>query len=127
MKIFTSNFAKSGRDPKAVSIARLSPTWFSGRRYSALAPSWDIIKGKLTAVEFERLYYQKILLMLQPQEVVLQLGEGAILLCWEKAEDFCHRQIVAKWLRENGAEVEELQSAGQTEKKESAAAQLSIF
>jgi uncharacterized protein (DUF488 family) len=27
-----------------------------------------------------------------------ELGEDAILLCWESPEKFCHRHLVADWL-----------------------------
>lgn len=30
------------------------------------------------------------------------------LLCYEKPDDFCHRHLVADWLRKNGYECEEL-------------------
>ena len=29
------------------------------------------------------------------------------LVCYEKPSDFCHRHLVAKWLKENGYNVEE--------------------
>lgn len=38
-----------------------------------------------------------------PQEVADALPEGAVLLCYEKPTDFCHRHIAAEWLR--GADV----------------------
>jgi uncharacterized protein (DUF488 family) len=39
---------------------------------------------------------------------ILELGgENAILLCYENADSFCHRQLVAKWLNDNGYFIEE--------------------
>ena len=35
-------------------------------------------------------------------------GKDIALVCYEKSEDFCHRHLVAKWLKENGYNVEEL-------------------
>ena len=41
---------------------------------------------------------------LNPQEVYEELGENAVLICYESWDDiknrktFCHRRIVAKWL-----------------------------
>ncbi len=34
---------------------------------------------------------------------------GKILLCYEKPENFCHRHILAEWLRKNGYKCEELE------------------
>ena len=54
---------------------------------------------------------------LNPQEVYNKLGDNAVLLCYEKYADieqgktFCHRHIVAKWLKEKlGVEVKELEN-----------------
>ncbi len=34
--------------------------------------------------------------------------QGMILLCYEKTGDFCHRHLVAEWLREAKFDVEEI-------------------
>ena len=44
--------------------------------------------------------YQKILDGLDPQKVFEDLGEDAILLCWEAPGKFCRRRLVAAWLEE---------------------------
>lgn len=95
----TSCFAKTKNHQRAVSIARSSPRWFKGRRYMQLAPPWSLVK-----MEDEKEYtkeYRKILDKLDPAMVLEDLGEGAILLCWEKAGEFCHRRLVAEWLEEH--------------------------
>ena len=35
-------------------------------------------------------------------------SEKNCLLCYEESEEFCHRHLVAKWLRDFGYEVKEL-------------------
>lgn len=46
---------------------------------------------------------------LNPEKVYNELGDDAILLCWEKSNTFCHRYIVAEWFYKNlQIEVEEL-------------------
>jgi uncharacterized protein (DUF488 family) len=35
---------------------------------------------------------------LDPQKVFSDLGQDAILLCWEKPGEDCHRRLVAEWL-----------------------------
>jgi hypothetical protein len=37
---------------------------------------------------------------LDPQEVFDELGEDAVLLCWEPYTHFCHRFLVADWFKE---------------------------
>jgi len=46
---------------------------------------------------------------LDPLKIVSELGDGAVMLCYESPKDFCHRHIVATWIQENtGIEVVEL-------------------
>ena len=108
--IWTSYFAKSGRDPRAVSIARGIPKWFKGPENKSLAPSWELLKKykafDLTTEQY-RDEYQEQLDKLNPR-LVGGLVQGKVLCCWEGPGEFCHRQVVGRWLRLNGFEVEEL-------------------
>jgi hypothetical protein len=53
-------------------------------------------------------HFAEILANLDPVEVYQTLGENAVLLCWEKPGDACHRRLVAEWLeRHLGIEVPE--------------------
>lgn len=110
LKLYTSNFAKSAAHPNAVSIANYSPKWCSvARTFKKLAPSWALVKNEALSLEdWEKAYRRQVLEKLDAKKVAEELGDGAIMLCWESAEDFCHRQIVAKWMRESGIEVEEI-------------------
>ena len=98
------NYSKN-KDLKFVSIARFNRFW-KGLEYKKLAPPADIIKIEDEAL-YTKLYYERVLNMLDPQEVYNELGENAVLLCYEKWDDiknnktFCHRRIVAKWLEDN--------------------------
>ncbi len=96
-----------------VSIARFAKFW-DGDTYQKLAPPADIIKIKDEKL-YEKIYYEKVLSKLNPQQVYDELGENAVLLCYEKFADiengitFCHRRMVAKWLEDNlGVKVDEL-------------------
>lgn len=92
----------------AVSIARGEPKWYRGRSYKDLAPPWYMIKIK-DEEEYTKQYNEKILGRLSPEKVVRDLGEDAILLCWERPGEFCHRRLVAEWLEEElGIKVPEL-------------------
>jgi uncharacterized protein (DUF488 family) len=97
--IRTSNFIKAGHDENAVAISRGVPKWYKGRRYMKLAPSWNLIKEPNAKV-YTRRYYEEVLDKLDPRVVVEEIGENAILLCWEWDQEFCHRHIVADWLRD---------------------------
>jgi len=107
--IYTSNFAIAGKHENAVAISRGIPKWFKGRRYMPLAPSWLMVKIGNPNI-FTPIYQAKVLFRLDPLQVAQELGQGSILLCWEKPEDFCHRMLVAEWLREAGIEVEEYEA-----------------
>jgi hypothetical protein len=41
--------------------------------------------------------FAEILAQLDPAEVYATLGENAVLLCWEKPNEWCHRRLVAEW------------------------------
>jgi len=99
--LFTSNFFHfhHQEDPRLVSIANWDPHWYKGRRYPALAPKKNMLKG-LSREEYTR-RYSRILAGLDPQRVWNDLGEDAILLCWERPGEFCHRRLVAEWLEQN--------------------------
>lgn len=108
----TSYYAKSAKNPNAVSIAVKAPDWYKGREYKKLAPKyWFLKKYKEDGDKlfYQERYYEEVLLKLDPQEVYNDLGPNAVLLCWEKSGEFCHRHLVAAWLRAKlGVEIDEL-------------------
>lgn len=109
----TSYYAKSSNSYYAVSIAGRAPLWYSGREYKILAPKlWFFKKYKEDSDErFYTVQYQKeVLDVLDPQKVYEDLGENAVLLCWEKPGKFCHRHLVARWLMEKlNIEIKEIE------------------
>ena len=118
--MYTGYFGKMKSYPKDkeyryISIARFNKFW-SGEEYKKLAPPASIIKIEDKEL-YTMLYYEQVLNNLNPQEVYNELGDNAVLLCYEKYADieqgktFCHRHIVAKWLEEKlGVEVKELEN-----------------
>lgn len=104
MKLFTSSFRKYGKHENAVSIALYEPIWFMGRQYKKLAPTKEILSKQLASrnnSRYTKMYYNDILLKLNPIDVYNELGENSILLCYERSGVFCHRHIVAEWLMSN--------------------------
>lgn len=100
----TSYYAKY-KGNNGVSIAGKCPSWYHSREYKKLAPKYcwwkDWESGLIDNNEYIKLYYETVLNKLDPQKVYNELGENAVLLCWENKTKFCHRHIVAKWLENN--------------------------
>ncbi len=102
-QLFTSYYAKKGTDPKAVSISAKAPHYFHGRWYLKLAPTWEMINGirngGWSEYDYTAAYLEK-LEDLDPFQVVDDLEDGSIMLCYEVPSDFCHRHIAAEWIQQ---------------------------
>lgn len=112
MIIYTSYFARAARLPNAIAICRSLPSYYTGLKYTPLAPPWDLVKITDPAL-FAFEYTEQILNKLEPHAVLadlIALAACPILVCYEKPADFCHRQIVAEWLMKSTAyTIEELE------------------
>ena len=116
--IYTSYFAsKKYNKDQGISIARYNKFW-QGESYLELFPNaqllawWKSLTKEAQETEecqqqYFEAYKQETLSKLDPHKIAKDL-EGRILLCYEKSSDFCHRHIVAAWLRHYGYEAEEL-------------------
>ena len=79
---------------------------YKGKCYPRLAPKYDFWRiwhdniGKIPEKEnnlyYIEQYYERVLSKLDPEEVYNDL-EDTTLLCYEDANEFCHRHIVAAW------------------------------
>ena len=107
--IFTSNFKIAGYLPQAVAISLGVPRGWQGFRYLALVPPRALIKI-MDPETFIPLYRTQILDRLDPYKIIRDLGsDDFVMLCWEAPGEFCHRRVVAAWLRKHtGILVEEL-------------------
>lgn len=111
--IWTSYYAGSKKiedKSRLVSIACFPPRRVGMAQYKALAPTPEILrnyKDTSNKVKYVIDYNHQVLGRLSPAEVAADL-DGKILCCYEKAGDFCHRHLVAQWLRRNGIKCEEL-------------------
>ncbi len=98
----TSYFFRMSTHPDAVSIAHFTPASFLGKEYKKLAPPLWLIhlwkQEKITKESYIKIYYREVLDKLNPAEVLNDLGLSAILLCYCKPGEFCHRKLVADWL-----------------------------
>lgn len=131
MKVYTSYFGnlkalgKAGIMP--ISIARYSPRWYNGPRYTEVSPTSYMLSGSCSHEEYLR-RYDDILNHLNPTAVMeavkrISMGKDVALCCYEKPGDFCHRHLLADWLNKNGYDIKEWEP----EEKKEQVQQLSLF
>lgn len=121
MKVYTSSYWKY-KGSHGVQISNSMPEGaVTYRRLPMLYPRWDMVSNwnkvkKLPDTHPEKLKewrrfedeYWKKLCSIGVDHIISCLSEGDVLLCWCNKEEWCHRTILAKWLRLNGVEVEEI-------------------
>jgi len=112
--MYTSYFGNIKNLPKdcvPISISRTCPKGMKIRMYGRLAPTAAILRdykaGFITWDEYVERYKKEILSNLNPYIVANDLGQNAVLVCYEKPGDHCHRHLVAEWLRNSGIEISE--------------------
>lgn len=133
--IYTSYFAKSKEIESvglvSISIALQTPAWFNGLSVDVLRPSWDIIKQYKTDknIDIYEKSYRKLLIdrcgdngnnIPYLIEIIKSTTTDAInhyknncrfnglcFMCYESSEKFCHRHLLAKWLKMQGFTVSE--------------------
>lgn len=121
--IYTSYFAQLRNLPKniiPISICGKAPEWYNGLQYKKLAPKYDFfMKWKETHDnnDYIKHFNKEVLNDLEASMVVAELKHlcgksmysdiDIALICYEKPTEFCHRHLVAKWLRAGGFECKE--------------------
>lgn len=121
--IYTSYFAKLKSLPDnivPISICGKAPDWYKGLQYKKLAPKYDFFmewKKNHNNDYYIKCFNEQVLDKLDILTVIRNLidltisagqtNKNICLICYEKPSDFCHRHLVAEWLRKNGFECEE--------------------
>lgn len=103
--MYTSYFANLRLIPpelRPVAIAVGVPRWYKGDRDLRLAPTRAMLT--ISEQEYDRLY-DEILARLDPAQVAADLGDNAVMLCWEKPGERCHRRRVAEWIEQATGQV----------------------
>jgi hypothetical protein len=99
----TSNF-KIYKGDKGIAICIYPPLDWAGARFPALEPPRKLFFARkadhINDEEYEKGYREEVLSRLDPKNIYEQL-QGQVLLCWENPGEFCHRRIIAKWIKEN--------------------------
>lgn len=120
--IYTSYFAKLKKLPSdivPISICGKAPVWYQGIQYKKLAPKYNFFKEWQETKDndyYIHCFNEQVLSFLNPVTVVKELcnlskGKDIALICYEKPGDFCHRHLVADWLRQAGFSIEEFGTA----------------
>ena len=135
MRIYTTYFANIRNLPDNVvpiSITLKSPPGWAGAELKKLAPPYQLLKTYKQStmsinidkndvyVYYIKRYFESVLSQLDPESVLSELELLAeerycgsdkdydiALVCFESPVDFCHRHIVAEWLRWHGIKCEE--------------------
>ncbi len=131
--IYTSYFAQLRNIPQNVipiSICAQVPKWYTGLQYKKIAPKYDFFmkwKENHDNDYYIECFNEQVLKPLVATDVVSELHRlipleikekmqapiwtntdyHIALLCYEKPTDFCHRHLVAEWLRQNGIDCKE--------------------
>ena len=118
--IYTTYFAKLKKLPETIVPIAICKWIPEGLRlgcyhYLELAPRPDfLLEYKRTGdtEKFTKCYNEQVLAKLDPHRLVEALidwvgGKDIAFVCYEKPADFCHRHLVADWLRNAGYDCEE--------------------
>lgn len=123
-RLYTSNYARSGEHPLSYAISAKPPEWYRGKRFSQLAPTWEMINdyksGKITKQQYADQYIELLRVRnIASEDVVDAFPDGTRFLCYEKRGEFCHRRVLAEWIeRETGVIVPEFISEEQQKRDE---------
>lgn len=119
-------YTASYRNAENIDMNKYSISWdkgkdagYFGECYLELAPKldffriWKSQRETLSFLENTKYYineyYNRVLKYLDPIKVY-ELLDNSILLCYEEPCEFCHRHIVASWLKETiNKDVKEIQ------------------
>lgn len=121
MEIFTScfSFAKSLDASKffVVSISRFPPRWFKGYKCKEFAPSASLLRRYRQGLSKEAYTSEFMSSVMESQDVhkvfeglaVLACRRDIVLCCFEGEDEFCHRQLVASYVKSRwGYSIKEL-------------------
>lgn len=123
--IYTSNYARNSNNPKAIGISLAVPEWYEGVTMRKLAPMKAMIntfKRKKDAY-MERQYSQRYISLLRSRSInahnlLEEIPDGSILLCYESPGEFCHRRVLADWIEHHtGVHIQEWKNEEELEKE----------
>lgn len=109
MKVYTSNFARHGKNPRFVSIAAMPPEWYEGKECLAFAPPMALVRAYqrhhrnspvgISEAEYTEIYealLDRMAIELELFKLEEMFGPEIILGCHCPRGEFCHRKILAR-------------------------------
>lgn len=104
--LYTSYFAIDGNNPNAIAISASQPEFYQGPIYNPLAPPMELVlkvkNGQIDHDQYTEQYFATLRKRnVTPEKVLNDIDDQSILLCYEKATDFCHRHLVAQWINQH--------------------------
>ncbi len=107
--MYTSNFTRARNVSNTICISTGVPKWYIGPKYTDLNPGWSIVNEYKTNIKtlpaeevqanYIKRYKTEVLDHLDVEKVYSDL-EGKVMLCYESPGEFCHRRLVAEWIKE---------------------------
>lgn len=112
--LYTSYFSRQ-RNNKVNPLYAITvnkPSWFIGEHLKIVAPTSDLLSRYKQGITNEEEYTVEYLNMLENNKndiltTIKSLPDESILLCYEGINKFCHRHILADWLRKQEIQIEE--------------------
>ena len=116
---YTSYFANIKNLPPdivPVAICGKSPKGYEGLQYKKLAPTWQIYSdwkfkhhdNNIYTAQFKRQILNNLdPLLVEDMLLAMTNHRTFCLICYEKPGDFCHRHLVADWMRKAGIDIQE--------------------
>lgn len=98
-----------------VSITAGQPRFFKGEHFPEVAPQRVLVHDYKSGLISEKQYTKIYNMYLEyNKDVILDIvkekyiNRNVVFLCYEKNGTFCHRHLLAKFLRDNGIDCEEV-------------------
>ena len=119
VKIYTTFFSNLHNIPDTivpVSICLKSPSDWDGLEYKKLSPKrsfFSLWKENRDNEYYSRCFDIEVLGVLVADNVIQELStlthqaDEIALVCYELPNEFCHRHLIAQWLKQYGYDVEE--------------------
>lgn len=121
MRYYTSYIGMSKKIPSdilQVSIMRWCPDYYKpDMELKGLAPKEEDLRAfkdkKISQMEFTRRYCEKVLSQFKPSNMDKYFNNldnkpnGVAFICVEKPDEFCHRHLLAYYLKQHGIDIEE--------------------
>lgn len=106
--LYTSYYArqKYNHSNPLYAISVSQPEGFSGMILDCVIPPWSIVSAYKNSLITENEYKQQYIAYLNSKKDIIEkairtLPDNSILLCYEAANKFCHRHILAEFITNN--------------------------